>query len=174
MRVPDRHLQHLGAHRRRACQADESPHFFHLHPRLLAGAGGHDLTVGSGTWFHARQTGPHRLRIHFRHNSSALLSGFVGWAEGRLRFAGSVFGASERRFVDRGGFGTTRFDVGYFSLARASNEDAVIEGQFDAQAGGAYYCAGRIACHAGAFGLLSVAKVESNAFMDVLQVCTVP
>lgn len=164
----------------RAATADEAPpsdtlpsgHL--LHPRIVALEGGYSLTVGSGCWFQVAQSGPHLLVAHFAHNSHNLLSGAFGYAEGSITFLGSVWGASEGRWVDRGGFSQVVSREHYFSLARFENADTLISGQFDAIAGGAYYCAGRISIEAGAWGLLSVANVESNATMDFLQVCTQP
>ncbi len=165
---------HGGDGRVRAATADEAPDTLSLHARVVRDEGDDHLTLGRGCWVQAAETGVHRLVVHFRHNSHNIVSGGFGYATGSLRFAGSVWGAGENRWVDRGGFGVTLSDAAYWSSWNPPTEDTIFSGEFDAIAGGAYYCAGRIVIYAGAWGLFSVANVESFAIMDFLEVCTVP
>ena len=157
----------------RAASAFEAPTPRNLHARLAILAGVRDLTVGSGCWFRVDRSGPARLLLTFTHNShNVLWPGLGGVTAGSIAFAGSVFGASEGRFVDRGGFADVFSALTFVSFASFPTATTSVAGVFDALAGGLYYCAGRVIIRATSIGLFSAANVETNAIMNPLTVCT--
>lgn len=140
-------------------------------------ASGQEVVRGSGCWFSVDHTGPASLTVEWFFNAhAAVITYLLGGGEALLRLAGSVWGARENDWVDRGGFGTTLADFIYEGVRRWDFGDtghARITGTFDALAGGAYYCAGY-------YHLLTVADgaagagVGISAVMDPLTVCQPP
>jgi hypothetical protein len=133
-------------------------------------AGNGNAWCGSGCWFRVGTTGPARLRADFTTNGHCFLSATLGYASSHIQFSGSVWGASENAWVDRGGAHVDLVNRYMWAFDWFDMNGTSVTVTFDARAGGMYYCAGLVSIWTGIGGFASGGS-RVLTVMNPLNVC---